>query len=750
MSQAAAQSSNSPRFYDFGPFRVDAVNRLLLRERESVPLTSKVFDILLVFVSNSGRMLDKDYLMKEVWPESFVEEGNLTRNVSTLRKALGERPQERQYIVTVPGRGYRFVASVVQVQDDGVDVLIEEVTQTHITVEETEHQDTVPAFVKDAEEVPVVGPVTRSFSKLAVYAACAFVLTSLVLLVAYSSISRKSARDTPLASLKISRLSNLGNCHDATVSPDGKFLAFVLFDGGRQSLWLRQLATATDRQLLAPSEVRYFGVTFAPDGNHIYYVASHSKADKHEPRTAALYKLALLGGPATKINENLDSAISFSPDGSRYTFTREYTDAGESALMIASLEGSEETRLATRRMPEYFDFPVWSPDGKLIASVAASFRGPHQIAFYSPDGNSDVKQLNFSKPWGPIMKLLWTKGGSSLFVDAKDPLAGGSLQIWRLAYPSGEVLRITNDTNNYVRLSATADSGTLVGVESRMTYSMWIGRKSKSDLATEVVPTLDGFSGMSWMPDGRVIYAASSGANTELWVMNADGNDQKQLTAGEYPNQNPAVAPDGRYIYFTVYRPDSQDIWRMESEGLNRTPVTSGKRVFSIAFTPEGKSIVFTSRGSNRWSTLWKIPVEGGDALELSANLVRSPVVSPDGKLIACFYVDQQENSQTEQPSIALIPADGGEPLKIFKTSTTVNFLAGLQWAANGTAITYVDNRNGFSNIWGLQIDGSAPRQLTDFKGGQIFAFAWSHDGDRLAFLRGIEKTYAVVLTNLN
>ena len=241
------------------------------------------------------------------------------------------------------------------------------------------------------------------------------------------------------------------------------------------------------------------------------------------------------------------------------------------------------------------------------------------------------------------MKLLWTKGGSSLFVDAKDPLAGGSLQIWRLAYPSGEVLRITNDTNNYVRLSATADSGTLVGVESRMTYRLWIGRKSESGLATEVVPTLDGFSGMSWMPDGRVVYAASSGANPELWLMDADANDQKQLTAGKYPNQNPVVAPDGRYIYFTVYRPDSQDIWRIESEGLNRTPITSGKRVFSMAFTPEGKWIVFTSRGSDRWSTLWKVPVEGGDALELSANLVRSPVVSPDGKLIACFYVDQQE-----------------------------------------------------------------------------------------------------------
>ena len=749
MSQAATQSTNSPRFYDFGPFRVDAVNRLLLREREIVPLTSKVFDVLLVLVRNSGQMLEKENLMKQVWPESFVEEGNLTRNISTLRKALGESPQEHQYIVTVPGRGYRFVAAVVEVQHCSDDLLIQELTQTHITIEETEHPDQPLAFVKLVDKVGVVDPVPRSFSKwVAVFVACGVVVTSLILVVVYKSISPKSVRDTTLATLKITRLTNLGNCYDAAVSPDGKFLAFILFDGGRQSLSLRQVATGTDRQLLAPAEVRYFGVTFSPDGNYIYYVASNSASLK--ARTAALYKLALLGGPSIKIKEDLDSAISFSPDGRRYTYTREYTNEGYSALMVATLEGSEETKLATRRLPEYFDFPVWSPDGKLIACVAASFRQPHQIVFYSPDGKSEIKQLEFSKPWGPIMKLLWTKDGSSLFVDAKDPLLSGPLQIWRLAYPSGKVQKITNDTSSYVRLSSTADSGTLVGVESSVNSSMWIGWKSQTGLATEVVSTLDGFSGISWMVDGRVVYAASSGANTELWVMNADGTEQKQLTAGNYPIQNPEVSSDGRFIYFTVYRTESQDIWRMESNGLNQTAITNGQRAFSLASTPDGKGIIFTSGGSDRWSTLWKVQAEGGNASELNANLVRSPVVSPDGKLIACFYVDPQENTQTEQPSIALIPADGGQPVKVFKTSTTVNYLAGVQWARDGTGITYVDNRNGFSNIWEQPIDGEAPRQLTDFKGGQIHAFAWSHDGDRLAFLRRVEKTYAVVLTNLN
>lgn len=748
MSQSVAQPTNNIRFYDFGPFRVDAVNRLLLREREIVPLTSKVFDVLLVFVRNSGRMLDKEDLMKQVWPESFVEEGNLARNVSTLRKALGESPREHQYIVTVPGRGYRFVAVVVEVEDTAEDLLIQEFTQAHISIEETEHSSAPLKFVSANQEISV-GPVARSFSKSTVLIiTCAVIVMLLVLLVVNTSTSRKST-NSPLLPLKVGRLTNLGNCYDATISPDGKFLVFVLFDGGRQSLWLRQVATASDKQLLAPAEVRYFGVTFSPDGNHIYYVASHRQLNEDDSRSAALYKLALLGGPATKIKEDLDSAISFSPDGRQYAFTREYTNQGESALMVASLDGSEETKLATRRLPEYFDFPAWSPDGKLIACVSASFSASQQIVFYSADGH-DIKQLHFSKPWGPIMKLLWKKDGASLFVDAKDPLVGGSLQIWRLAYPSGEVQRITNDTNSYVRLSATTDSSTLVSVASSTAYSMWIGRKGPPGVATEVVTTMDGFSGMSWMPDGRVVYAASSGVNRELWVMNADGSDQTELTAGDYPNQNPVVSPDGRYIYFTVYRPDSQDIWRMGIDGQNRMQVTRGQRAFSVSCTPDGKWIVFASRGSQRWSTLWKVPAEGGDASELNENLVRFPVVSPDGKLIACFYIEEHANTQTEQPSIALISTAEGSPVKIFKTSTTVDFLAGLQWATDGTAITYVDNRNGFSNIWGQPTNGNTSRQLTDFKGGQIHAFAWSRDGERLAFLRRIEKTYAVVLSNLN
>jgi serine/threonine-protein kinase len=105
-------SKPSDRLYEFGPYRLDAVKRVLWREGEPVPVTSKAFDTLLLLIEHSGQVLQKDELMKALWPDTIVEENNLTQQISMLRKALGERAHEHRYVVTVPGRGYSFVAHV--------------------------------------------------------------------------------------------------------------------------------------------------------------------------------------------------------------------------------------------------------------------------------------------------------------------------------------------------------------------------------------------------------------------------------------------------------------------------------------------------------------------------------------------------------------------------------------------------------------------------------------------------------------
>jgi DNA-binding winged helix-turn-helix (wHTH) protein/TolB-like protein/Tfp pilus assembly protein PilF len=126
------------RIYEFGSFRIDTARRLLLRDDAPVPLTPKAFDTLVALVENNDRVLEKDELIKTIWPDTVVEERNLTVNISTLRKALGEAAGEHRYIVTVPGRGYRFAASVRELQEENSDLIVERHSRSHIVIQERE------------------------------------------------------------------------------------------------------------------------------------------------------------------------------------------------------------------------------------------------------------------------------------------------------------------------------------------------------------------------------------------------------------------------------------------------------------------------------------------------------------------------------------------------------------------------------------------------------------------------------------
>src|SRR6266853_1389390 len=157
-------------FYEFGPFRVDAMKRRLLRDGQIVPLTPKAFDTLLVLIENSGQVVEKDDLMEKVWPGIAVEENNLTQNVSALRKALGERRDEPQYILTVSGLGYRFIASVNETWPDDVALRTSATVKSEPVIEEETHADQPNGFAHTSTEpivpgTPAVEPVATSVGR---------------------------------------------------------------------------------------------------------------------------------------------------------------------------------------------------------------------------------------------------------------------------------------------------------------------------------------------------------------------------------------------------------------------------------------------------------------------------------------------------------------------------------------------------------------------------------------------------------
>lgn len=172
-----AKTPTAQYFYEFGPFRIDPIKRLLLRDGQVAPLTPKCFDILLALVENSGKVIEKDDLMRRVWPDSFVEEGNLTYNVSMLRKALRERAGEHQYIATIPGRGYSFVASVNGARNEGDNSLAQ---NDSVTVAVVSEQTSTDQQVRTGASQTGLRKITRSgvaaLAVLAVLAVAAAVL----------------------------------------------------------------------------------------------------------------------------------------------------------------------------------------------------------------------------------------------------------------------------------------------------------------------------------------------------------------------------------------------------------------------------------------------------------------------------------------------------------------------------------------------------------------------------------------------
>jgi len=607
--------------------------------------------------------------------------------------------------------------------------------ETETAPRQTAHTDASFITHTTPSSIVVIGEIKRH--KLGVSLAVAALALAGISYSIYKFVGHKSAAN--LQSMKITRLTNSGKVGSASISPDGKYVAYSTFDeAGQSSLWVRHVATMSNVQIVPPAgvDVELSAPAFSLDSNYVYY----TRAEKNG--APALYQVPVLGGTSKKLLEVVLGPISFSPDGKRFAFTRRYASQGEDALMTANADGTGEQKLAARTFPDYFmSGTAWSPDGKTIACPMGGFSG----GFYTgvaviqvADGAQKTLTSNKSDFLG---KVAWLSDGSGIITTAAAQW-GSPYQIWQISYPKGEAHTITNDLNDYSSASLNADSSTLVTVLSESTSNIWVTPPGERDNIRQLTSgKANGEPGASWTPDGRIVYISHAGGNTDIWIMDADGRNQKQLT-DDASNRlgSLSATPDGRYIVFTSTRSGTFQLWRIDIDGSNLKQLTTSTGGWQPHCSPDGKWVVYHSFGSSGF-IIWKVSIDGGEPVQVTDKFASFPAVSPDGKLIACYLRDPQ----TRVKKIALLPFEGGDPVRSLDLPQTADAGQSVRWTPDGRAVTYIDTRGLVSNIWLQPIDGSPRRQLTNFKTDRIFSFDWSRDG-KLVCSRGVIDSDVVLI----
>lgn len=557
-----------------------------------------------------------------------------------------------------------------------------------------------------------------------------------------------AAQPLSFQNAKITRLTTTGRATSAAISPDGRYVVYASSDGGRQSLWMRQTATQSNVEIVAPAEVEYSRLVFSPDGNYLFYVTRESGV------APTLYQIPALGGTPKKLLSGV-GYMALSPDASQIAFVRDLPAEGAQALVVSNIDGTAERRLAVCKLPERLftagserRSPAWSPDGRVIACPVINNDGGILSSVVMAIDVASGQERTISQKFYSIRDVAWLPDGGGLLVLAVDQAAAaqavgpGRGQIWLLSYPEGDARRVTNDLNSYRTISLTADSGSFVTVQNERTAAVWVAPQADSSRARQITNGAGRTDlNVRWTPTGKIVFDSDAGGRAAVWTMDADGGNQKQLTTEDA--EGLSVSPDGSLIAFQSFRTGASHVYLMDAGGGNVRQLTNGSGEYGASFSPDGKWVLYASRAPGKL-TVWRIPVEGGEPRQVIDKRSYGARVSPDGKWLATTYNDEQPNALDK---VAIIPFDGGAPVKLFDIPNSGGQID-LHWTPDSRALIYIVTRGGVSNLWQQPVEGGAPRQLTDFKSGNIFSFDYSRDSRQLALSRGTVNDDVVLIKN--
>lgn len=534
------------------------------------------------------------------------------------------------------------------------------------------------------------------------------------------------------SSMKITRLTADGLAGAVSISSDGKYVVHSSGTSASRSLWIRQTSADSAKQIVPDAAGTFVGTTFSPGSDHVYYAWRGQGQN-----SATLYSIPTLGGTPTHILDKVGGPVTFSPDGKRIAFVREERD-----LVTANVDGSDERIVKTiDNSKEWFggDGPSWSPDGKMIALAKGTSTGSLKMSIVgiAPDDGSETPLTD--KQWNFAARVVWLPNGSGIVVNGFE---SDLSQMWLVPYPKGEAVRITNDLRGYgsFSLGVSGDGSMIATVEEDRSHQLWSAVPGDDDGKAVQLNTgkYDAYR-IATVPDGRIVFCRQTGEAIDIWIMNGDGSNPRQLTKDQFREEFIRVTPDGRYIVFLSDRSGLPHIWRMSIDGTDLKQLTFGDTYDdnNPHVSPDGRWVLFNSWRTGKYCP-FRVSIDGGDAQQLYETRAIVGAVSPDNKHVLAAILDEQ--SRTGELRIGLLPLEPGQPVTYLNIEHDFP-VENTSWVGDNIYL----HAGSPGNVFSVSAKGGPRKRLTNFKSKLISQLSVSPDAKRFFIARG-EITNDVVL----
>jgi eukaryotic-like serine/threonine-protein kinase len=551
----------------------------------------------------------------------------------------------------------------------------------------------------------------------------------------YAFLSR--TRPVPFQNFSVNKITETGKARLVAISPDGKYILNVADDKGRQSLWLRNVPTNSNTQVMPLEPLQYLGLRFSPDGNYLYFV----RGEPGQP-LKFLYRAPVLGGTPQKLVTDVDTNVTFSPDGRSLAYVvANNPELGKFRLVTHSLETGEGKTLLTGNMNQYLRDPAWSPDGKAIVCVIYQ-QGDALSSLVAVDAVTGKQTVIFGIKDGFPSSPVWLPDGSGLLALFRGIGTNFTRrQIVEIRYRDRAARALTHDINDYSDLSLSADGRIVATVLNQDHFDLFVA--SASDLGNGQPQQLTSGAAVesfAWTPDGEMIVQQQNALN----LLHPDTGNQSSLTSVQQDGVvfQASSCANGRYVVLSIGGHGggkTAPIWRIDAGGGNYKQISDGKYDGFPVCSPDGKWVYYSDQSNG--AKLTKAPLDGGKPERLSELPAFGFDMSPDGKLAAftTFLASRPGNR------LALLPFDSPQSTKLLDLQRPSSFGA-VRFSYDGKAVVYPFSDQDADNLWLQPLDGSTGKQITNFKSEQIRDFHWSFDGKRLGLIRGHTDSDVVLL----